>query len=47
VNTRKYRNCGGCSELPCKMYREMKDPNTTDEEHQRSILRRIMALRSN
>ena len=47
VNTKKYKNCGPCSELPCKMYREMKDPDSTDEEHQKSLITRIAALRGN
>jgi hypothetical protein len=46
VNRKKYSNCGGCSELPCKMFREMKDPNSTEEEHQKSIGMRVAALTS-
>ncbi|HUW92539.1 MAG TPA: DUF3795 domain-containing protein [Bacteroidales bacterium] len=46
VNTRKYKDCGDCSELPCKMFREMKDPNSTEEEHQRSLLTRVSLLRA-
>ena len=46
VNTKKFNNCGDCAELPCKMFREMKDPNSTDEEHQKSIQARVAALTS-
>jgi hypothetical protein len=47
VNKKGYKNCGGCEELPCKMFREMKDPKSTEEEHQKSILTRVAALRLN
>ncbi len=47
VNTRKYKDCGECDELPCKMFREMKDPNSTEEEHQKSLLTRVSRLRAN
>lgn len=45
VNERKYKNCGDCAELPCKTYREMKDPNSTEEEHQQSIIDRVKRLK--
>ncbi len=47
VNKKGYKNCGGCEELLCKMFREMKDPKSTEEEHQKSILTRVAALRLN
>jgi hypothetical protein len=47
VNKKDLLNCGGCSELPCKMFRDMKDPKTSDEEHQKSINTRVAALRAN
>jgi hypothetical protein len=47
VNSKKLLNCGGCEELPCKMFRDMKDPNTSDEEHQKSIAKRVLVLRGN
>jgi len=47
VNTRKYNDCGDCAELPCKMFREMKDPNSTEEQHQKSLLTRVSLLRAN
>ena len=47
VNTRNYKDCGDCAELPCKMFREMKDPNSTEEQHQKSLLTRVSLLRAN
>jgi hypothetical protein len=46
VNIKKFRNCGDCGELPCKMFLNMKDPNSTEEEHQKSIQTRVAALKS-
>jgi len=46
VNEKEYKDCGGCAELPCKMFREMKDPNSTEEEHQQSLIRRVDILRN-
>jgi hypothetical protein len=46
-NKKGLRNCGGCSELPCKLFRDMKDPNTSEEEHLRMIDVRVKRLRSN
>jgi hypothetical protein len=47
VNKKGLKNCGGCAELPCKLFRDMKDPNSTEEEHQKSIDIRSMRLRAN
>jgi hypothetical protein len=46
VNTRGYKNCGDCPELPCKTFHDLKDPNSTEEEHRKSIEVRVRALRS-
>ena len=46
VNKKKFRDCGDCSELPCKMFREMKDPKTSKEEHQKMLLVRVSALKA-
>jgi hypothetical protein len=32
--------------LPCNMFREMKDPNSTEEEHQLSLVQRVHRLKS-
>lgn len=47
VNTKKLNNCGGCSELPCKLFYDMKDPKSTEEEHQKSIGIRVTRLTAN
>ena len=46
VNLRGYEHCGKCSELPCEMFRNMKDPNSTDEEHRQSLIDRAARLRA-
>ena len=45
VNENRFKSCGGCDELPCKMFREMKDPNSTEEEHQLSLVQRVGRLK--
>jgi hypothetical protein len=47
VNKKGLRNCGGCSELPCKLFLDMKDPGSTEEQHLASIRTRVAALRGN
>jgi len=46
VNKKQFRDCGDCSELPCKMFREMKDPKTSEEEHQKMLIVRVAALKT-
>jgi hypothetical protein len=43
---KKYKDCGQCKELPCKVFREMKDPNTTEAQHQKSLRDRVARLKS-
>lgn len=45
VNEKGYKSCGDCVELPCKMFREMKDPNSSDAEHQISLKQRVERLK--
>jgi hypothetical protein len=47
VNKKGLKNCGGCAELPCKLFHDMKDPKSTDEEHKNSIVIRASRLRRN
>jgi hypothetical protein len=47
VNKKGYKNCGGCNELPCKLFYDMRDPKSTDEEHQASIGLRVGRLKAN
>jgi hypothetical protein len=46
VNKRNYKDCGDCVEVPCTIFREMKDPNSTDEEHQKSLIDRVSRLKN-
>ena len=47
VNRKNLKNCGACDELPCKLFYDMKDPKSTDEEHLKSIETRVALLRLN
>jgi hypothetical protein len=46
VNDKEYQNCGLCSDLPCKIFHDLRDPNISDEEHEKSIFKRISRFRS-
>jgi hypothetical protein len=46
VNNKNYRDCGDCSEVPCQVFREMKDPNSTDEEHRQGLIDRVARLKN-
>lgn len=46
VNDKGFKSCGDCEELPCKMFREMKDPNSSDEEHKLSLIQRVARLKA-
>ncbi len=45
ANERKFDNCGICSEIPCKLWRDLKDPNHTDEQHETIINNRVANLK--
>ena len=45
VNQRNYKDCGYCKELPCELFLKMKDPNSTEEEHQESLKKRVSILK--
>lgn len=45
VNKKKFENCGACSEISCKLWRDLKDPSHTDEQHKASIKNRVENLR--
>lgn len=47
VNKKHFKNCGDCTQLPCKLFLDMKDPKSTDEEHKKSIELRVKLLRTN
>ena len=46
INEKEYKKCGNCKELPCKKFKELKDPNITEEEHIKSIKERVDLLKS-
>lgn len=41
---KNYKNCGKCNDLPCKTYIELKDPNISQEEHNKTIKDRVERL---
>ncbi|HNY24508.1 MAG: DUF3795 domain-containing protein [Bacteroidales bacterium] len=47
VMDRKYAGCGQCAELPCELFKGMKDPNCTDEEHVINLRERVSRLKKN
>ncbi len=46
VNVKRFKDCGGCPELPCRMFVEQKDPNSSEEEHKAGIVKRVAILKS-
>ena len=46
INEKHLNNCGDCNDLPCEMFNELKDPNTSDEEHHKMLAIRVSRLRS-
>ncbi|MEI6123868.1 MAG: DUF3795 domain-containing protein [Bacteroidota bacterium] len=47
VNSRGYRSCGNCEELPCATFLQMKDPSISDEEHTKQLAVRQQRLKNN
>lgn len=45
VNKKELESCGGCNDLPCKLFAEMKDPALSDKEHIRMLDVRVKRLR--
>ena len=46
VNEREYQHCGNCAELPCKMFKEFKDPDASEQEHEEYLVKRVELLKS-
>jgi len=46
VQERKYKSCGECIELPCKKFKDLKDPKITEEQHLAGIDKRVDLLKS-
>lgn len=45
INNKKFKNCGDCTDLPCKMFNDLKDPNISDEKHQKMVKVRVGRLK--
>lgn len=45
VVEKKFKSCGECPDLPCELFVRMQDPNTSDEEHQKSLKERVARLK--
>jgi len=45
TNKKGYKSCGECSELPCKIFYDWKDPEMTEEEHLNSVNERVKILK--
>lgn len=46
VEDRALAHCGRCAELPCDLWKNLKDTNHSDEEHQAGIRERAARLRA-
>lgn len=45
VVDKKYNSCGHCPDLPCELFIRMQDPNTSDEQHRKSLKERVARLK--
>ena len=45
INKKAYQSCAECSDLPCQIYYDWKDPSMTDEAHLNSINERVACLK--
>lgn len=45
VNEKHFEHCGLCSELPCRIHFDTKDPKISDEEHRAGLERRVAILK--
>ncbi len=46
VNEKRYRNCGECEDLPCEMFKSLKDPNVSKEVHLQLLEIRVDRLKT-
>ncbi len=44
-NKRSMQNCGKCSEVPCKIWLDTRDPRFSDEEFNQNVAARVQALK--
>ncbi len=46
INSKGLSSCAQCSELPCRLYYDTRDPATTVEEHEIGVAQRVARLRA-
>ncbi len=46
VNKKHFHDCSHCSELPCQMFFDCRDPSVSVEEHKKEIGERVKRLRA-
>lgn len=46
VNKKGYQTCAECTELPCQLFYDWKDPSMTEEAHLQSISDRVALLKA-
>lgn len=44
VNNHKFKSCAKCSEVPCSLWKETRDPKFSDDEFEQNIIDRINNL---
>ncbi|MBN1385052.1 MAG: DUF3795 domain-containing protein [Elusimicrobia bacterium] len=42
---KKYNNCGECAEIPCKLWKDLKDPSYTQKQHDAGVKTRVENLK--
>ena len=45
VNKNGYKTCAECSEVPCQLFYDWKDPAMTDEEHRQAVDANVARLK--
>ncbi|MBI5218498.1 MAG: DUF3795 domain-containing protein [Bacteroidia bacterium] len=45
VSKKNYNNCGKCTDLPCNLFKNLRDPETSEEEHLKGIETRVQRLK--
>ena len=45
VNKKGNKTCGECTELPCQLFYDWKDPSMSDEEHRQGVDTNVALLK--
>ena len=45
-NQKNIEHCGLCDDMPCKIFLELRDPDMSDEEFQKSLDERLSELKT-